>query len=284
MAEFNGKTNINAISEQEDDEIDLLPLLQALKKKLGLIIVITVIAAALAFAVAKFIIPPTYRTSFTVYVNNKTDSGETTALSSSDITAAKSLASTYAEIISGRGVLTSAASKCGFNSMKYGELKELVEAKTSSSTEIITVYVKGSSPENALYFAEAIAQVASGQVSEIVDGSSMRVVDEPYLPEGVFSPNSLKVAAIAAVAACFAVCAVIVIKELMDDSVKDEHMLEDRSGIPVLGSIPDFDSASKKAYGYYGYGDRPAKTGNAVKTPKKQSTAKTTVKEKNNGR
>ena len=273
------KKNATFQSSEEDNEIYLLPLLQALKKKLGLIIVITIIAASLAFVVAKFIIPPTYRTAFTVYVNNKTDSGETTALSSSDITAAKSLATTYAEIISGRGVLTLAASKCGLDSLKYEELKELVEAKTSSATEIITVYVKGSSPQNALHFAEAIEQVASGQVSEIVDGSSMRVVDEPYLPEGVFSPNSLKVAATAAVVACFAACAVIVIKELINDSVKDEHTLEERTGIPVLGSIPDFDSASKKDYGYYGYVERLSKT----TIEKKQSTAKTTVKEKNNG-
>ena len=138
---------INTSANQEEDVIYILPLLQALKKKLGLILIIAAVCAAAGFAVSKFVIAPTYRTAFTVYVNNKAESGETTALSSSDITAAKSLASTYAEIITGRTVLTEAAERCGLSSLKYDTLKELVSAETSSTTEIITVYVKGGSPE-----------------------------------------------------------------------------------------------------------------------------------------
>ena len=106
----------------------------------------------------------------------------------------------------------------------------------------------------------AVAQVAAGQISGIVDGSSMRVIDEPYLPEGIYSPSVMKYTAVAAFLGLFAVCAIIVIKEILDDRVKDESTLEERMQLPVLGAIPDFDSAGKKGYGYYGYGESRSKT------------------------
>ena len=241
---------------EEDEEIDLIPLFKAIVKNLPLILLVTLLAGALTFGFLKLFVTPMYRTSFTVYVNNKADSSGSTSLSSSDISAARSLASTYSEILTGRTVLEDAAERCGMESLKYNELKALVEAEASSSSELITVYVKGTSPENALYLARAVAQAASGHISTVIDGTSMRVVDEPYKPEGIYSPKFLKYSFIAAVLGCLLACGVIVVAELMDDSLKDEKTLEERFNLSVLGFIPDFEAAQKSARrgnGYYGY-------------------------------
>ena len=251
------KANMSAIYRDDKGEItiNLQPLLKAIFKKIWLVILVAAVVAAATYVGTKRYVDPVYRTYFTVYVNNKTDIGETTILTSSDVTAARSLASTYAEVINGQTVLLLASQGTPFEGMSYDQLKSLVEAKTSNSTEIITVYVKGDLPETALEYAESIAKVAEMRISGIVDGSSMRVIDEPLLPKGIYSPSYTKVAVIAGIIAALIICAIIVINEMLNDNIKGEASLEENFKLPVLGSIPNFDDATKhRRYGYYGYG------------------------------
>lgn len=239
--------------QQDEDVIYILPLLNAIRKKLFLVLLIGAIFGAAAYVGTKLFITPLYRTSFTLYVNNKTESDEIKAsVSSSDITASRSLASTYAEIITSRSVLIPAADKCGLSVLKYDRLSGYVTASTSTTSEIITVYVKGTSPTNALYFAQAVSYAAEEQIANIVEGSSMRIIDEPYEPEEIYSPHYTRNAAIGFILGAFLVCAIVVIKELLDDRVKDEDSLETRFGIAVLGTIPNFQDSTKQKKGYYG--------------------------------
>lgn len=258
-----------AVNNQKVVEIDLLEVFKTLKKHMAVIIAFAILVAVMAGVFLLFFVTPMYRTSFTVYVNNRSGNGEISAVTSSDISASKDLATTYSEIITGRTVLLEAAERCGMSALKYDALKDLVEAKKSSTSELITVYVKGTSPSNALYFARAIAQSSSAQIDSIVDGSSMRVVDEPYEPEGKFSPSYTKDVVTAFIAAAVLACVFFVALDIINDDVRDEKTLEEKTGIPVLGAIPDFDVARKKNSKGYGYGYEDAGKQQEVKKPSK---------------
>ena len=248
------QTNLNL----HEDEIDLLPLLKAVKKKLPVIIAIALVGGIIAACISLFMITPMYRTDFRVYVNNKADNDYQESLTSADVSAARSLASTYAEIIESRTVLQSAAENCGLGSLDYEkQLLKLVSAEPSDTTELITVYVKGTSPSNALYLAQAVAMSAQSRVSNIIEGSSMVVVDEPYMPTEKYSPSNAKNAIIGAILGGVLAAGIVVVKEIMDTRVKDEQTLEERFGIPVLGTVPNFADANKSSsysYSHGGYG------------------------------
>lgn len=240
--------------DNDEQEIDLVPLLKALWNKAWLIIIIALLAGAAGFFVSKLFISPMYQSSFTVYVNNKSDSQSSSALSSSDTSAIRSLANTYAKIITSNSVLLEAGEAVGLD-ISYDALKSLVDAKADSTTGIITVNVLGVSPENALYLAQSISIVAENNISSIVDGSSMRVVDEPMLSENIHSPNYMKITIICAFLGALLVAAIIIIREVMDDTIKDEKSLEERFGVAILGSVPNADKAAKAGTKYgYGYG------------------------------
>lgn len=238
----------------EETEIDLMVLFKALKKHIALIIIVALIFGAASYFGTLMFVRPTYRTSFRVYVNNSQQSGEEkTYISSSDVSASRSLAGTYGEIIKGRSVLTQAADSIGLDG-SYSELSKMVEISTSTTSEIITVYVTARSKETALEYAQSIAEVAERQIASIVDGSSMRVIDEAYLPGSRYAPSYSKNAVIGAILGGILICGIIVIKELMDDRVKAEDSLEESFGIVVLGSVPNYWTAMKSGdkYGYYG--------------------------------
>ena len=54
-------------------EIDLLQLIEAIWKRIWIVLAATLICGLLAFVTAKFIITPTYRSSARMYVNNATE-------------------------------------------------------------------------------------------------------------------------------------------------------------------------------------------------------------------
>ena len=247
-------TSPNGQKRTDDEFISLaMTLLKAIRKRLLLIIIITVLGGVLAWLGSKMLITPSYQTTFRVYVNNALDTSDKTSISSSDLSASRSLASTYSEIIRGRTVLTSSAEKAGLTA-SYGKLSRMVSVSTGSATEIITVSVTTADPLMSMRYAESIISVAQEQVSSIVDGSSMRVIDEPYLPTGIYRPNYKRNALLGALIGAFLVLLFIILRELLDNRVRDEQSLEERFGYAILGSIPNQEAAHKSGSNYYAYG------------------------------
>ena len=163
----------------------------------------------------------------------------------------ESTSRSFSVSVRGRTVLKQAAELTGiFN----GSVSNMVNVSTSSSTEIITVSVTTNSPEVSLRLAQNIITVAEEKVAGIVDGSSMRVIDEPYLPGGIYSPHYTRDAAIGALIGLMLTVLIIALIEILDTRVRNKDSLEERYGIAILGSIPNQEAAKKSGGSYYAYG------------------------------
>lgn len=235
----------------EEVPIDLWRLLQALWKRIWIIIFTAVIFGTTCFIYSAFFVTPTYRASFTAYVNNRINVDGAGSTSTSDLNASIGLTYLYEEIITSRSVLTDAADNCGLQ-CSYPELSRMVKTSISESAAIITVFVEDTNPERAAQLATAIAEVAPQHVARVVDGSSMRIVDAPVKPTSKFAPNNARNAMIGAIAGIVLAISVIVIVEIVNDTVKDGEELEKRYQIVVVGDIPDMQLA-EKTRGNYGY-------------------------------
>lgn len=64
-------------NESDAKEIDLMEVGRAVWNKKGFVLFLTLLGAILAFAVTVLAIRPTYRSSFTAYVNNHSTSSDT---------------------------------------------------------------------------------------------------------------------------------------------------------------------------------------------------------------
>ncbi len=246
------------------EEIDLIPLLKAVVSRWWLIVIFAVAFGVASYFVTDTFITPTYKSGFTAYVNNYsgTTSGgtETTnggkKLTTSDITASQSLVKTYSKIILSRSVLSEAAAKINLN-YTSAQLSKMVSTATEDDTEVIGVYVTAEDPKVAAQLANAISEVAPKMISQIIEGSSMQIIDEPLVPTSINSPSYSRNTAIGALLGAVVAAAIIVVKELLDDHVKNEDDLEEKFSIPVVGVIPDINSAIKQstkyAYAYKAY-------------------------------
>ena len=229
-------------------EIDLVPILKAIVSKIWLMVLIGLILAGIAFGATTVLIKPTYRCSFTAYVNNQ--SGKE-SLTQQDINAGKQLVSTYVNIIHSNTILNAAAEAADLD-YTYAQLKDMVSADIVDETEIINVHVEHTDPQTAYVLANAIANTAPSYMSEIIEGSSMKVVDFPMYSDQRYKPNYIRYSLLGFAVGVLLVMIIVIIRFFRDDTVKSEGELEPRFGFPILGVIPDVSSAGKvHKYGSY---------------------------------
>jgi len=238
--------------EVPEREIDIIPILKELLKKLWLIILVGLILGGAVFVGTKVLIKPTYRSGFTAYVNNKQSKENTDYLTSSDITAAKQLVLTYQKILTSNTILTAAAKSMELDA-SYNTLQKLVSTEVKDQTEIISVYVVDTDPQFAYDYAQAISKTAPQYMTQIVEGSSMKIIDYPEFSDKRYKPSYSRFALIGFLIGALLVVIFVIIRYFMDDTVKSEGEVENKFALPILGVIPDVTKASNKGSDYYYY-------------------------------
>lgn len=221
-------------------EVDVVRLLRMLWKRVWVIVGVMALFGVLAWIYSSFMVQPTYRTSFSAYINNKELTDESIGTTTSDLNASRGLMYVYEDIVESRTVLQKAAAQCGFE-VQSG----MISASTAESAPILTVYVTTDDPVTSQKLAEAIAAVAPAQVSEVVQGSTMTLIDPPYTPSAPYSPNIFRNVVYSLILGLVASVIALVIIDVVYDNVLEGDDLEARYHIPVVGRIPDFQLAQR---------------------------------------
>lgn len=221
----------------EKVEIDLNEMLRLILKRAWIIVLCAVIVGASVLAYTVNFVTPQYQTSVTIYVNN--NSGKETAyISSADLAVALKLVSTYVNIIQSNTVLDKVIAEAGLL-LETDQLRKMISTEVMGETEMFQVIVTTPNPQMSVELANAIAKVAPDVITEIIEGSSAKIIDYARLPKGPSSPNYLMSAVVGALVGAILAIAVILIQNMMDACVHNEEELEKICSIPVLGLIPD---------------------------------------------
>ncbi len=253
------------MKNNEEFEIDLLKLIKALWSKALVIILIAVIMGTIFFAVTMLFIAPKYTATASMYVNNSSFSfgASSFSISSSELSASSSLVNTYIYILKSRTTLEDVitAAELPYTST---ELSEMINAKAVTNTAAFDVSVTSTSPTEAELIANTIAQVLPERISEIVDGSSVRIVDYAIVPAHRASPSFLKNTLVGFLIGGILAVAVLSIKFIIDEQNdvvihSADELRKLYPDITVLALIPDMRLSEKKGYyysSYYGESDK----------------------------
>lgn len=234
----------------EYKEISLNRLFACIFKKLWIVAITVIIFGAAAFFITKFAITPQYSATIRLFANNKTE--DTSLLTSSDVSASKSLVSTYITIIKSNSVVETIAEESG---LEYSaeQIKNMISAQAVNGTEVFDVSVTGAVPEDCAVIANEIAELAPDKVSAIVNGSSVKVIDRAKVPTQSISPNFPKKVAIACLLGFVISCAAVSVAYVFDTTIYNENDIKEFCTLPVLGILPDLNEVRQgnqyKTYG-----------------------------------
>lgn len=244
------------VRPQEDNEetIDLLHLLSVLWKKAWLILLVGILAAAIGFSYASFVVDPTYSSTVTMYVNNTSSVGGVN-FNLSDLNAAKSLVDTYLVILRNRTTLELVLEHAG-SDYTYDEFSKMISASAINNTEVFGVTITSTDPYEAARLANAVAEVLPTRVADIMDGASMRLVDSAVPDLQKVAPSVTRYTAIGLFAGIVLMCAILIVQDLLDDVIRDENHILQTYEIPILSRVPDLlsDESGRGYYSSYGYG------------------------------
>lgn len=236
--------------------IDVMQILKALWHKAWAILLAAIILGGAAFSYASFFIAPRYSSSIMLYVNNGGVTVNGFSISTSQISAAQSLVKTYTEILSNRTTLERVIEKADVP-YTYRQLAGMIKAAPSNETEIMKVTVTSTDPYEAAKIANCIAEVLPERISEIIENSSMEVVDSAVPELQKVSPSITKYTAIGILLGGLIAAAFITIAAIMDDTIHDEEYILNNYKYPILAKVPDLLGTGNKRYGYgsrrYGY-------------------------------
>ena len=232
--------------------IDLMRLIKVLWSKVWLIMICGLIAAAIGFSIAAFAIQPTYSSTIKLYVNNNSLSlgGTSISLSSGDISASRSLVVTYGVILDNRTTLEEVIEKTE-SEYTYKELSKMIKYGSLNDTEVMYVTVTTTDPYEAAEIANCIADVLPERISKIIKGATMIVVDSAVPVLQKVGPSITKYTVVAFMLGFLISCAIVVVLDIMDDTIHDEEHVLTTYDYPILARIPDVLNAGSQKYGYY---------------------------------
>ena len=243
----------NKNTKNEEVEIDLSRLLDALLKRAWLIGLVAIICAVATLFGTILFVSPKYQSSAMFYVNNTSLSvGDVSlGISSGDISASKSLVKTYIVILKTRETLTDVIDYAGVN-LTYSQVKNMISAEAVDSTEVFRVVVTSEDPAEAEKIADAIAYILPKRIANIIQGSSAKVVDTAVLPSGASSPNYTRNTMMGFFFGLLVMAALIIVRELLDTTIRAEDDVTQNCSHPILALVPDMLAAGKgdSKYGY----------------------------------
>lgn len=224
---------------REGVEIDIQKLFLAYLHKWWIFVICIVLAGAIAVAYTVNFITPLYKSSVTIYVNNAGRDQKVEYITNSNLQTSQRLVNTYVYIIGSESVLGKVAQEANLD-MSAREIRACMHAAQKGTTEIFDVTITHPDPVKAARIANAVAEVAPGEIERFVEGSSTKIIDYAKVPQTPASPNVAKNALVGCLIGIMVAVAYVTIRFLLDVRIKDEDDLIALFDIPVLGQIPNF--------------------------------------------
>ena len=221
------------------EEINIKDFFDYLKKYIILIILMSIILMTLVFMYDRSIKKPMYTTYTTIVLvkgDNTSITGNSEAISQSDILLNQNLVSTYSKIINSKLILKQVIKNLDLD-YTVKSLSKNIRVEALDDTEILKISVSDLKPENAASIANEIAKVFSLEIKKIYKINNVSVIDDAQVSYDVSNNTLKRDLALALLVSVFGMSSIIFIKFYFDDTIKYNENLEQEIGLPVIAKV-----------------------------------------------
>lgn len=232
----------------ETRTVDLGKIFRLIIKNIWIIALCAILVSGLALGYVAAFVTPTYQAEISMYINNS--SNKNGVVNASDLSVALKLVTTYVNIVKSDSVLDQVIEELDLD-LTAGAVRSMLTAEAVDETEMFRVQITHEDPEMAAEIANTIGRIAPKKITEIIDGSSAKIVDMAKVPVNRASPNYVKTLIIGLIVGSVLSAVFVVTRDFMDVRIKGEEDLAEISDAPVLGIIPDLNPDAKhRGMGY----------------------------------
>ena len=173
---------------EEEISLDLGDFIQILRKRIKLILLITILSTAVSGVLSYYVIKPTYEAKATIVVG-KADVGsnDKSKYQFDDIMMYQNLIKTYAEIANSTAVVESASARLKNVSAK--DVSDDITVTPMANTQIIEFKAQNSNPQEAYLILNAVCNSFMQEAYRIFPDQNIKVIDEAKIPEQPIKPK-----------------------------------------------------------------------------------------------
>lgn len=258
MTKENINTDISRLqvvnNDKEEDTIDLGAIFNLLLARIGWIILMGVLVGIVAFVITKFVIVPKYTTSTQILVINENKNAADSAgngVNFSNIQSSTYLAKDYVYMITSKPVMQQVISELGLQDTSYSALASQISVTTPDDTRILIISVTDEDPVKAKQIADSVRENSIEHIQSVIGTDTVRSIDGDIgavVPTSQSSPNVKRDTILGVLLGIIIACAIIILRYILDDSIKTEEDVHNRIGLSVLVNMPFKNDIEKSLY------------------------------------
>jgi capsular polysaccharide biosynthesis protein len=227
--------------------VDIKTLLRILHKYAAIIIAVTVATTFAAFVLSEFVLPKRYSAVAKFYIENSRVQSE--IVNVQDITAARNMVNTCAELFTTRDVAARLRAEAGVN-YTIDEIMNMIRMGTSNNTEFLRITITAESPQMAVFLLQRFVEICVDEFDRIIESGRISLVDSPYSTGKPVFPDTTLFLVLGFLAGFALTYLIAFVKEILDIKVKAEDDLFTIYEIPVFAEVMSFDVKVKGDYNY----------------------------------
>ncbi|OKL37654.1 YveK family protein [Domibacillus mangrovi] len=219
-----------------EETISLKELAETLKKRLKLIVLITITATLISGLISYFLLTPIYQTSTQLLVNQaKTDQQ---VYNTAEVQTNLQLISTYNVIMKSPAILDKVSENLALD-LSATQLSSKITVQSEQNSQVVNINVQDEDPGIAVDIANETARVFQSEIVHIMNVDNVSILAPAEVKENMspVKPQPMLNIAIATVVGLMAGVGLAFLLEYLDNTVKTEQDVEKLLGLPVLGSV-----------------------------------------------
>ncbi|OCA88912.1 YveK family protein [Pseudobacillus wudalianchiensis] len=227
-----------------EETISLRELVETLRKRLKLILLITFTAALISGIVSYFFLTPIYQTSTQLLVNQA--KSEQQLYNPAEVQTNLQLINTYNVIIKSPAILDKVIQNLDLD-LTASQINEKITVQNEKDSQVVNISVQDEDPTIAADIANETARVFQAEIVKIMNVDNVSILAPAEVKEGMapIKPQPLLNIAIALVVGLMASVGLAFLLEYLDNTVKSEQDVEKLLELPVLGSVTSIEAESK---------------------------------------
>lgn len=217
-----------------DIEIDIMQILRLIMSKIWIIVLVSVIAALIAFIGTKMFITPLYQSTAKLYIINRQNDTNTTY---NDVMSSAQLVKDYKVLVNSQPVVSQVMSQLNLD-MTESQLISEISCAIESDSRVLIITVTDKDAYMAKKIVDAVADISAEKITTVMKIEGVNIIEYGRQPESPSSPNVKMNTLLGFLVGMFITIAVIVIRYMLDDSIKNADDVERYLGVSTLALLP----------------------------------------------
>lgn len=219
-----------------EESISFQGIVEILKKRLLLIIILMVISIGIAAGISFYVITPIYQAQTQILVNQNNNTNDTYTWESTQIDL--QLINTYSGIITSPVILNPVIEELELD-VSLEKLMKQISVGNESDSKLVNISVLDPDPVQAVAISNTVAEVFKEKIPQLMSVDNITILSVAKLSENPIpvKPNKQLNITVAALIGLMLGIGIAFLREFLNTTIKSEKDIEEILELPVMGVV-----------------------------------------------